>query len=210
MNTITLVSARSCTSSCWTAKQHHCRCSCHGINHGTFRRDHPSPPPDPDLNPEFAFQLAAFPNELTIRKRTPPTRTTIHTLPRPKRSDGPSQCQHPLITTPLQALEGPTMNRHLISVTHSAIAQGQKCNLRECALALAIAHHRDQGRPIFTNVFVALKKTRLNDHTFLDNSKGIQEWILNNDSSDTPTPPPTTIVVDLDTATLTLREEISS
>lgn len=197
MNLTLLASAQSCTSSCWTAKQPTCQCTCGGVNHGTLRPSDPSPAPDPEQEPAIAFQLTAFLSEIPAKPRSP--KPTKH-RPRPARRSTP---------TKNLSQDNPTMNRHLVTVTKQMIHDGQKCHLRECALALALNSYTLQARPVFTNVFVALRRTRLNNHTFLDHSPGIQEWILNNDSEDTPPPNPTTIVVDMDQRLISLREETS-
>ena len=202
----TLVSARSCSFPCWTAKQPTCQCTCQGINHGALRPLNPSPAPDPANNPDLPFQLIAFPFDMTLSRKARTTLPTTYRKPSEKQAAAALDLPERL-TLPLLMEETPDMNRYLISLTPEIIAKGQKCHLRECAMALAIANYRDQGRPIFTNVFVALRKTRLNDMVFLDHSPGIQQWILDHDADQTGPPLPATIVVDLDASAITLREE---
>ena len=183
----------SCTSPCWNAKQKTCQCSCHGLNHGTLRPINPSAPPNPEDNPGIPFQLTVF---LHDRFASPPD-TPLATLTRRRRPTNPEK------------QDQPSMSRYLVTVTHDHLHQGVTCDMRACSLALAIASCSSPAGPLFTNVSVALKATSVNNSLLLHTSP-VQTWISRHDDPSSPKPSPATFVIDLQTSTISLREETTS
>ena len=192
MNQTTLAATPSCTPPCWKAKQKTCVCSCRGLNHGTLRPANPTPPPDPDANPDLPFQFVAFLED--IQPAPPAAATVLHK----KRTRSPSTPHGPA-----------SMHRHLVTVSPDHLHHGVPCDMRACSLALAITNCSRQATPLFNKVLVALKATTVND-TLLTHSQGVQAWIADHDDPATPLPNPATFVIDLQNATLSLREENQS